>query len=90
MPAPSPGFGTVRWNVTIPRKGEIRCTVFDPSGRLIWESRAGDLAPGTHPFSWEGTDRVGKPAPSGLYWIRSSWSRREAVRRVLRLGAIGE
>ena len=44
-------------------------TVFDLSGRIVWESTR-NLAAGTHSFEWRATGTAGSRVPAGLYVLR--------------------
>ena len=45
-------------------------TVVDVAGRLLCELHVGDLDAGEHVFTWDGTDRAGRPLASGTYFYR--------------------
>jgi hypothetical protein len=56
----NPASGRVRWNADC---GEVE--ILNVAGRVVARRCA--------PF-WDGDDREGRPAPSGIYWLRSAQS----------------
>jgi hypothetical protein len=44
--------------------------IYDIAGRLVWESAPVIRAPGHHIVTWNGTDRLGSPVASGIYFLR--------------------
>ncbi|MFH1679009.1 MAG: FlgD immunoglobulin-like domain containing protein [Candidatus Eisenbacteria bacterium] len=49
----------------------VLLTVLDPGGRLVRTLLSGEPLPeGPHAVVWDGTDRRGAPAPSGIYLTR--------------------
>ena len=67
------------------RDGELVLTVYDLQGRLVRELVAGEvLTAGSHRVVWDGRDRRGRPAPSGVYLVQgrsgSSLARTRLVR----------
>ena len=60
-------------------------TVHDASGRLVKTLTRGRAGPGAHSATWKGRDTAGRPAPSGVYYLRLVSPDGTAVRRVVRL-----
>ncbi len=55
---------------TLPAAGEVEGSIYDRSGRVVRELKAGALAAGTHNWQWDGRDDAERPAASGLYFCR--------------------
>jgi len=53
-----------------PRKGHVRLSVFDLSGRLVKVLVDEAVASGQHQVIWYGKDRSGRQVPSGIYISR--------------------
>ena len=53
-----------------PRAGHVAVAVYDLQGRLVRELLATELPAGEHQVAWDGTDRSGRPAGSGVYFAR--------------------
>ena len=53
-----------------PRQGHVSVAVFDVQGRLVRELVNADLMAGEHSVTWDGTDRQGRRAGSGVYFAR--------------------
>jgi hypothetical protein len=52
------------------RDGPVRIAIYDASGKLVRELLSVTLPAGPHTVRWDGTDRTGRPAASGVYWCR--------------------
>ena len=55
---------------TMTRAGNVRVEVFDILGRLIRRLYDGPFQAGNHKLIWDGYDKSGRPAPSGIYLYR--------------------
>jgi hypothetical protein len=60
-------------------------TVFDITGRVVWQSHMSGLSPGRHTTSWNGRTTDGAPASSGMYLYRLDAGGQVAVRRMVLL-----
>ncbi len=49
--------------------GWLEVAVYDAAGRLVKVLHHGDISSGMHKFSWDGSNRSGQMAPSGLYFV---------------------
>jgi hypothetical protein len=56
--------------------------IFDVTGRRIREFA---VSPGTERVHWDGTTRIGAPAPAGVYFVRLQEGSSSAATRVVRL-----
>ena len=62
-------FAGLRWPVLLVGLSP-RLALYGASGRLVREVAAGGFAAGQWLRKWDGRDRVGALAPSGLYFAR--------------------
>ncbi|MGD1048313.1 MAG: FlgD immunoglobulin-like domain containing protein [Candidatus Krumholzibacteriaceae bacterium] len=75
-------------STTIPleleKSSHVRLTVHDSAGRLVAVLLDGTLNAGRRDISWDGKDRFGREAPSGVYFCRlAAAGRSESTRMVL-------
>jgi hypothetical protein len=75
-PYPSPMLALVHVPIVLgaPQLGRadltVKADVFDIAGRKVTTVYRGDLAPGRHALSWNGRTVSGRPAGSGIYFMR--------------------
>jgi hypothetical protein len=81
--APNPCRGIARFAVSVPMAASVELSVLDPAGRLTAILHRGTLEAGEHAFQWEGLTRQGRPAGSGLYFVRFRCGGAAQVRRLL-------
>lgn len=55
---------------TLERAGAVSLAVFDTAGRRVTTLHEGLLEAGAHDVEWDGRDSAGRPAASGLYFVR--------------------
>lgn len=55
---------------TMPRPGSAKLSVYDITGRLVYQSPAINAAPGNNQFSWYGRDYSGRLLGNGVYFCR--------------------
>jgi len=67
-PNPFNPVTTIAFELAIP--GEVSITVYDVSGRMIRSLVKGHLSSGVHEVTWNGRDRNGATAASGVYFYR--------------------
>ncbi len=82
---PNPTRGPISISCGLPRRLDVRLSVFDLAGRRI-----ATLSEGPHPegplfASWDGHDEQGRRAPSGVYLLRLVAGEQVRTVRVLRL-----
>jgi hypothetical protein len=68
-PRPNPTRGILQMHVEVRERGKISLLVYDVSGRLVSTIYRGFMSPGVHNFRYPLRDRVGKPLPSGIYFL---------------------
>jgi hypothetical protein len=66
--SPDPARGPVQVRFALPRRAQIRLTIYDVQGREVAELARGPLEPGWHVARWEG--RPGARMSPGLYFVR--------------------
>jgi flagellar hook capping protein FlgD len=69
-PWPNPARGDIHGSVTLPTDESVRIDVFDVSGRHVRRLLDRRLTEGTHPFAWDGKDRLGRTTAKGTYFLR--------------------
>ncbi|HEY2956285.1 MAG TPA: lamin tail domain-containing protein [Candidatus Eisenbacteria bacterium] len=81
---PNPTFGQVTANFSLPQAARnADLAIFDATGRRVRTLLNGPLAAGPQRVTWTGRDDVGRPAPSGVYFLRLGADQRVAVKKVL-------
>lgn len=68
VPNPFNPMTSIRYSLD--KLGTVKLSVFDPSGRLVNELVNGSQPAGDHEAFWNGLDKNGKPAASGIYYYR--------------------
>jgi hypothetical protein len=81
VPNPSAGATTVRF--TLPRPDDVTLSIHDVAGRRVRSLARGTLAAGPHEAVWDGRDESGRPAASGVYFVRLRAAAGELQRRVV-------
>jgi hypothetical protein len=72
--------GRIRYHV--PRAGHVRLGIYNIAGRLVAELVSGRRPPGWHEVVWEGRERGGRGAASGLYFCRLTAQGQSVTRRI--------
>jgi glucose/arabinose dehydrogenase len=80
---PTPARAAVRISFTLPTSGNVEVSLYDLAGRRVktivdplW------MEAGSHETTWDGRDRTGAPARTGLYFVRMEWDGRVLQRNV--------
>src|SRR5690606_7282303 len=69
FPTPSSGAVTIRYHTDV--EAVVTAEVIDATGRGVQRlTTAEAVSPGTHELVWDGRNRSGAKAASGLYFIR--------------------
>jgi len=70
-PNPARSLVNIRYMVPAGSQEQIHVAIYSVSGRLIWENRSkGLLRSGTNYMVWNGRDRQGATAASGVYIVK--------------------
>jgi hypothetical protein len=67
------------------RPTTVRWSVYDVNGRRVASREHGTLGGGAHRIVWDGRDRSGREAGTGIYWIRVEAGDQRMVRQVVRV-----
>lgn len=84
VPNPSQSVASISFD--LPKAETARLAIFNLVGECVTTLAEGEMAAGRHRVQWDGTDRHGSPAASGVYLMRleSGSSRQEGKIVVLR------
>src|SRR5262249_19392511 len=82
---PSPFHATTSVRFVLPRSGNVSLVVYDVSGRVVRELAHGWKSAGPQAVTWDGLDRAGRSAPSGIYFAALEAPGVSARIRLLRL-----
>jgi len=83
-PVGPPGSGRVAIGVDLARDGRLHLAVYDLQGRLVRELVPGSwLTAGSHEIGWDGRDRNGRWAASGVYLVRGRSEQDVARTRII-------
>jgi len=87
VPNPFNPSTTIRFALPAARRDlhQVRLTVYNLRGRTISTLLEGSLNPGYHSVVWNGSDRHGKPLPSGIYFYRLQVNERVFTRKMILL-----
>ncbi len=81
---PNPFNPQTKFRFELRQPAPIRVDVFNVAGQRVRQIHSGVLAAGTHEMTWDGNDKNGAPAASGLYILSvQSPSARESQRLIL-------
>lgn len=80
-PTPNPSRGPTRLAFSTGARAAVRLAVYDVAGRLVAVPFDQAVEPGVHDALWNGLDEAGRHAASGIYFVRLSGDRGEAVTR---------
>lgn len=83
---PNPSRGAMRLSFELDKPGPARLAVYSVTGQLVAELVNSTIPAGRHEAAWSGHDRSGRPAASGVYFIRleAGWQRLTQRLTVLR------
>jgi len=81
-PAPNPFNPRTEIRVALGVAGRARLTIHDARGRLLAVLADAELPAGERAFVWDGRDRRGRAAPSGVYFVRLEAAGQRLVRKL--------
>jgi hypothetical protein len=67
---PNPFVNTSEIQFSVARRGPVRLSIFDVSGRLIRTILDGELSGGEHTANWDGRNSAGALVTAGVYFTR--------------------
>lgn len=68
--APNPMHDAAEMRFAVPALVRVQLEIFDVSGRLVRTLLRERVAAGEHMISWDGRNGIGRPAGSGVYFVR--------------------
>lgn len=80
-PNPFSQFTEIRYSV--PPNTPVWLTIYDSTGRLIKPLISGEARTGVNRTVWSGKDNLGRPVPSGIYFLRLKAGDLSEARKVL-------
>jgi hypothetical protein len=83
--APNPFVGQTSIKFSVPRKMNVKLSVYDISGRLVKTVSDGDLDAGEYSYSWDGKDNFSREASPGIYFLRMSTPERSLQKKMVLL-----
>ncbi|MFN8179875.1 MAG: C25 family cysteine peptidase [bacterium] len=83
--APNPFRAATSLRFVVPKPGRTRLDVFDVAGRRVATPVDAVLPAGAHSVTWDGRDVTGRPASSGVYFLRLATPEGSRTARVIRL-----
>ncbi len=67
----------------LPEAGPVGLGVYDTRGRMVKSLIAEELPAGEHAVTWNGRDALGRPAASGVYFVKLRSAHSELSRRMV-------
>lgn len=67
FPNPGSGSSATTFQYRLPRRGQVRVTIWDLQGRRLRSVFRGEAGPGNVVVQWDQADDRGRPVPSGIY-----------------------
>ena len=67
---PNPFNNSTTISFSIPSVEDVRLSIFTVLGELVRVIDENDLYPGTHHYSWDGTNEKGVLVNSGIFFVR--------------------
>ncbi len=68
-----------------PELTSARVVIYDAGGRVVRTVHEGTITPGSHTFTWTGTDDTGQSVPAGSYFCRASSGNTSVTSKVVRI-----
>lgn len=67
---PNPARAAAEMRFSVPAPVSVQLEIFDVSGRLVRTLLREPVAAGEHTMTWDGRNGMGRPAGSGVYFVR--------------------
>jgi len=83
--SPNPFNPSTSIGFFLPRPGHVRLEIFDVNGRLVTVLADGHCDSGEHSVDWDGRDRAGSAASSGVYFYRLTAGKESLSRKMVLL-----
>jgi hypothetical protein len=81
-PKPNPTSAATQLSFSLAAAGLVDVTIYDVRGARVKALAAGPHSAGAHTVSWDGTDRAGRTASPGIYFVRLSALDESLTRKV--------
>jgi poly-gamma-glutamate capsule biosynthesis protein CapA/YwtB (metallophosphatase superfamily) len=82
---PNPFRGNLSVSFEVDGKGPARLEVYNLRGQKVRLLADGDLPTGKHKLAWDGRDDRGRPAASGIYFLRLEQGGRSGTKKIVLL-----
>ncbi len=79
---PNPFNPTTTIDFTIPAKGKVNLSIYDPAGRLVRTLVKGSMNEGQHSVNWTGLDNKNHAVASGVYFYRLDTGKDKVTRKL--------
>ncbi|HVP57264.1 MAG TPA: T9SS type A sorting domain-containing protein [bacterium] len=80
---PNPATHGATLEFTVSQDTQVRLSLFDVSGRLVWTHDAGRNVPGRYKIAWDGRDSWGRAVSTGIYFARLTSGCESAVTKLV-------
>jgi parallel beta-helix repeat protein len=80
---PNPFNPETKIRFNLPRPTEVRVHIFNLLGEEVVILKQENMPAGTHTLSWDGRNKAGQVAPSGIYFLRVKAGEKVAVKKLL-------
>ena len=80
---PNPSAASFQFRHYVPQRGAFRLSVLDVQGRVIRILSDREVMPGWQESTWDGRDRSGREAASGIYFVRAEGMGAAETRKVV-------
>ena len=71
---PNPFNPMTSFRFTLPVAGQVTIRIFDIRGREVETLVNADMPAGEHKVTWNGKDKLGMAAPSGIYFYQTQFN----------------
>jgi hypothetical protein len=83
--APNPFTGETVLKFSVPRKMNVKMSIYDISGRLVKTVADGDVDAGEHTVTWDGKDSFRRDVSPGIYFVRMATPERAFQKKMVLL-----
>ncbi|MBM3321066.1 MAG: T9SS type A sorting domain-containing protein [Candidatus Eisenbacteria bacterium] len=80
---PNPFNPTTTIGFSVDQDGQVRLSVFSPTGRLVTDLVDGAVGEGSHMVTWDGRDRTGREVGSGVYYYRLDTDKTSLTKKMI-------
>jgi hypothetical protein len=79
---PNPFNPSTKIAFRVPRAGHVELKIYSAEGKLVATLIDGDMTEGYHSIEWNGSNDLGQPVGSGIYFCRLRTLKQERVRKM--------